>query len=125
MITAGWAVIACSIILNTYFQSFNAPLSAPEFLVIFLASVLAGMILVDPETIVLSYFVLLALSIAILYVSITLPALLNVVGSAALGESLSDEAVSVIARSVFLYLLIPCLMGGILGGVVGERFKFR
>jgi hypothetical protein len=116
-------VITASIILNRLFQGLEASLSAPEFLLIFLASVLAGILLVDPETIILGYVGLLALSIAIVYVGFTLPVLVGSIQSAVLAQSLMEGTIGIIARIVFFYLLIPCLMGGILGGIIGERLR--
>jgi hypothetical protein len=123
LITTGWAVITSSTIVYTLFQALEALLTPLEFLLIFIASVLAGMLLVDPGVIVLSYFGFLALSTFIVYVCFALPAILGTIESAALGGSLMQEGLSVIARVVFIYLLIPCLMGGILGGIIGESLR--
>jgi len=123
LITIGWTLITSTIILNALYQRIEEPMTLTEIALVFLVSVLTGMLLVDAEVVILSYVALLLLSIFTVYTSLTFPASLGVIQYASLRAILMEGAIGIVIRVVLVYILIPCLMGVIIGGILGERLR--
>jgi len=117
----GWSAITSFILLNAIYQKFLEPMTIREVVLVFAISVLAGILLANPETIVYSYIGSLALTTLILYVSLTLPASLIAITHAGLRQALWEGAIGIVVRIVLVVVLVPCLVGSIFGGIIGER----
>lgn len=122
LVTVGWAVNVAFIILQALYQRLQQPLAPIEVALIIGVSVFAGIILIDADSIVYSYIGVLLISTATVYASLTLPATVGVIKPASLRSILLEGAIGITTRVVLLYLLLPCLIGGIFGGILGERF---
>lgn len=122
LIPCGWTILISSIILQALYIS--PMLMWFHWLLLLLASILSGILLVDLKRIVLSYFVVVALS---LFVIIFCLALLPVIAGKVLLETVVDtllgSAMVMVVRSTFPGVWIMCLLGGILGGGIGERLR--
>ncbi len=125
LVTLGWSAITSFILLNAIYQKFLEPMTLKEVLLVFAISVLAGILLVNPETIVYGYIGSLALTTLILYVSLTLPASLIAITHAGLRQALWEGAIGIVVRIVLIVVIVPCLVGSIFGGIVGEKIGIR
>lgn len=127
LIILGWALITSTIALNTVYQGLQSPLTPTDILLFFIASVLAGLLLVDAEAIMIGFVALLGINAVTIYFCLNLPAILNVIQFGPLremlAEALSTGALGIVVRITILNLMVPALLGVILGGIIGERLR--
>lgn len=125
LITLGWAFITSTIALNALYLGLQKPLAITDMLLFFLVSIFAGLLLVDAGTIMISFIASLAMNAVMIYFVLTLPFTLGVIQYAPLREmlasTLTEAAFGIILRIVILNLMVPALLGVILGGIIGER----
>jgi len=138
LITIGWAIAFSTIALQSRYQraiqlltlgtrpQYAAWLKPEHYLLIFVVSVLAGAVLVEPGQIVLSYAGTLSVSILLMFGCLSLPALLGIIGSPGGRISaglLVESAIIDTFQSIVLGSFIIILMGGLFGGMIGERLE--
>ena len=123
LVMIGWAIIVASVVLQALYQRWS--LTGLDMVLLFIVSVLAGMVLVDPEVIVLSYAGSIFMSVLIMFVCLTLPATLGMLTYVVLEQLLYSEALSTIVKSLIPIPIILCLMGGLIGGFIGEELGLR
>jgi hypothetical protein len=127
LITLGWALITSTIALNVLYHGLQRPLAASDMLLFFVVSIFAGLLLVDAEAIMISFIALLAINIVMIYLSLTSPVMLGVIQYAPLRQmltsALTEGAIGIVVRITILNLMVPALLGVILGGIVGERLR--
>lgn len=121
----GWATMMAAIVLQGLYEGIERPLPLANVLLLIAASVLAGAVLADPERIVLAYVGMLAMSMLAIFVSLVSPALLGEIKYPALRAVLYEGSIGIVTRVTLLYLMIPGLMGGFTGGIIGERLELR
>ena len=121
LVVISWGFLMAAIILQALYA--NASLAALDILLLFVVSVVAGMLLIDIKTILLGYLCSFSLSVLITFICLTLPVTLRIFEYAALNEALYRAAVFMIFTSVFPAPIILCLIGGFLGSAVGERLN--
>lgn len=127
LVTVGWSINTASSVLQAIYQPRyypGYPLAAFNVVFLFVMSVLAGMVLVDVEIVVFGYVGALSLSVLLMFVSLSLPALLGEVIYAPLKDVLYSGIVVLIFQTIFPGVIILCLMGGLLGSFFGERLGF-
>lgn len=124
LVTVGWAITIASIALQALYQGFELlpPLSLA---LLFIVSVLAGVVLVEPGIIVFGFFGALAISMLVMFVCWVSPAVLGTLPYAILGGFLYEAAFATVFRSLVPAPVILCLMGALFGGVIGERIMIR
>ena len=132
MITVGWAIGVSTIALRTIYDRFlafllfgrveeySAVLRPIDFVLIFVVSVLAGALLLDPGRIIFGYLGTLVLSALIMYTCLTLPLVVGKTG--AFGRLLQESAISYTFTSILFGPLFIIIVGGLVGGFLGERF---
>lgn len=125
LIWIGWAIMTAYIVLQALYQRLMEPLAALDIMLILGISVLAGLILVDPEIIVFGFVGSISTSMIIMYFCLTLPASLGQIRYAPLREILFGGALGIVVARTLIYLVVPCLLGSLLGGIVGERLGLR
>jgi hypothetical protein len=118
--TAAWAVVISSVILPALYT--RGSLVESDLILLFLGSVVAGLVLADLERLILSSVVAIALSLVIIYLCLNLPAFLHL---ATAETALAESAIVMIFRSIFPIPLIAILFGGLLGSSLGERFDLH
>lgn len=121
----GWSAIISFIILNSVYQKFLEPMTIKEVALIFAVSIVAGILLVNPETIVLAYIGSLAITTLTLYASLTLPASLIAITNPTLRAALMEGAIGIVARIVLIVIVVPPLVGSLVGGMIGEKMRIR
>lgn len=121
LVTLGWAIAVASISVQALYV--RPILTQHEIVLLFVVSVVAGMILVDLEILVSSFFVAFGLAFSLAYFCLVLPSLLGIAGPA--GEVLYSGAVVLIFRAVFPAPFFVILIGGFFGSFLGERLKLR
>lgn len=121
----GWGATMASIMLQALYERLFSTLTAWDLLLLFLVSVLAGMVLVDPTVIVLGYVVSLSVTTIIMFICLTSPALLGVLLYPAFREVMYEGALVTVFRTILPVPLIVCLIAGLIGGVIGERLRLR
>jgi hypothetical protein len=122
LVAVGWAVVDSSIALQALLR--GPVLTIVDFLLLFAASLLAGMVLVDSKEIILGFFGSIFLSFLIMLFCLTLPVTLGVVKHV-LWEFMVATAIIMMFRGLFPTAIIVSFLGGLLGGIVGERLSFR
>jgi len=125
LVMLGWSIITSFIILNSVYHKFLEPMTIKEVALVFAASVLTGMLLADPEAIILAYIGSLAITTLTLYVSLTLPASLIAITHPSLRAALMEGAIGIVTRIVLIVVVVPCLIGSVLGGMIGEKMRIR
>jgi hypothetical protein len=127
LITLGWALITSTITLNALYHGLQKPLAATDMLLFFLVSISAGLLIVDAGAIMISFIVLLAMNTVMIYFVLTLPLTLGAIQYAPLREmltnALTEIALGIVVRIAILNLMVPALLGVIVGGIVGERLR--
>lgn len=121
----GWSVITSFIILNAVYQKFLEPMTIKEVALVFAVSIVAGILLVNPETIVLAYVGSLAITTLTLYVNLTLPASLIVITNPTLRAALMEGAIGIVTRIVLIVVVVPPLVGSFVGGIIGEKMRIQ
>jgi len=120
-VIAGWAVAITSIIVNSLYV--RPLLTWVDIVLLFVASAMSGMMLVDLESVVVGFVVAFALATVMTYILLCLPTILGISG--AIGEVLSSGAVVMVFRSIFPVPFILILIGGFFGSFLGEKFRTR
>jgi len=118
--TVGWAVVLSSIISPALYV--RDSLAESDFVLLFFGSAIVGAVLADLERLIISCVVAITSSLAIIYVCLNLPVILNL---AVAGEALGVTAVVMIFRAIFPISIVVILFGGLLGSFVGERLNLR
>lgn len=119
VVTVGWGVIVASLSLQALY--IRPLLSALDIFLLFLASVAAGMVLVDVKAVVLSFVVALAIAISLMYFCLTLPSTLGIAGD--LTEALQSGAVVMVFKGIFPTSVLAILFGGFFGSIIAERLR--
>jgi len=127
-IMLGWATNIASIILQAIYKprygilvASPMQLTSIDYLSLFGASILAGMLLLDAQKVMLGYIASLFTSLIIMFVALISPSLLGAVKYASVGDLLYGGALTLIFQSVFPAAIFVCLFGAVLGGILGER----
>lgn len=119
----GWGVLMASITLQGLYRRLY--LTAWDIALLFFASVIAGIVLVDAVVVVLGYIASLVISMIIIFICITLPATLGKLMHALLGDVLYQEALILMVRTLIPLPVVLCFLGGVAGGIIGEALKLR
>jgi hypothetical protein len=124
LVVIAWSIISTSIMLNAFLSgsqtvgyTFWSISTAVPLLLLFLVSVLAGMLLADIRSIVLGIFEALALTILLTYTGIALPLLVGNAPSLyanAIPETAIHDVFSMFFPLIPFSFLIGALMGGFL-----------
>jgi len=123
LVAGGWSVnIASIILLNLYAK---AGLMWLDYAPIFIVAVLAGLILVDPEKIVYGLTESILFSILIMSFCLVLPVTLGEIGHFAPLEAFYSGVIIMIFKGIFPTTIIVSLLGGFVGGLIGERLRLR
>ena len=131
-ITLGWAIIVASIILQAMYKpryalTIVSPLSLTilDYFGLLAASVLAGIILSDAQKVLLGYIASLFMSVLIMFLALISPAFLGTVKYVSAGglSLLYGGAIVLIFQHVFPYAMFVIFLGGVLGGILGERLN--
>lgn len=124
LIAMGWSIIASTLTLNALYNGLQQQLTIVELALIFACSLLAGMLIVDAESVIICCLGAVGITILLIYVGLTIPVTLNVVQYGPLremlAETLTTSAIGIIVRVAILNLLVPSLLGAIAGGILGE-----
>jgi hypothetical protein len=124
LITVGWGIIAATVTLSVLYEGLQRPLTILELALIFVCSLLAGMLIVDAESVIICSLGAVVIAVVLIYIGLTMPVTLGVAQYGPLremlAETLTTSAVSIIVRVAILNLLIPTLLGAIAGGILGE-----
>jgi len=121
----GWAAMTATLVLQGLFQGLQKPLPLLNVAFLIVASIMAGLVLVDAEVILYCYFGMILTSTAMIWINLAMPALLNVVPNPVAKTILYEGSISITLRTALLYLIIPCFIGSIIGGILGERWRLR
>lgn len=119
LIIGGWSLILANLILDPIYQ--GLPLNIWNLLSIFLVSAFAGFILIDADRIVMAALATLLLSATIIFLCLSLPALLGKIGASQLGGLLYAGALRLVVKYVFPFPIALCILGGLVGGMIGEK----
>lgn len=87
----------------------------------FLASFLAGFVILDLGYVVIAWLVSLVLSMAIVLFVLVLPLYLGLVPHLTLSQDLYVGAIIMIFRAYFPNIVILALLAGFLGAMLGDR----
>lgn len=126
LVVIAWSIISTSITLNVFLSGTHVPgfafwsiSAAVPFILLFLVSLFAGMLLEDIKSIVLGIFEALALTILLTYVGIALPVL---VGSAPsfYTNIIYDNAIYDIFSMFFPLIPMSFLIGAVMGGFLED-----
>lgn len=124
LVMIGWAILDASIVLNALYERANAPLSPFHLAALLAVSILAGVVLVDATIIVLNFAGSFLLSIFLMLLCLTVPATLGIFSYPIARQVLLEGSIVMVVRTLLPAPLIICLMGGFVGGIVGERLGF-
>lgn len=94
-----------------------------DLVLLFVASFLAGAVLVDIKAIVFSCAGALCLYIVTIFVCLTLPAAVGRLEHPVLRDLLFQGVLLAIFKATFPIPLVLCFVGGFLGGLVAERLR--
>jgi len=119
LVAVGWAIVIASVFVQSLYV--RPALTEFEIILLFLASAVAGAVLVDIEKLIVSFFLAIGLAIFLSYFCLVLPSVLGFAGVA--GEALYSAAIVMLFRSVFPAPFIFILLGGLLGSFIGERLN--
>jgi len=129
-ITLGWAIVIATLVLQAfysghsynveYLNTYGPTLTLFDMILLFALSILPGFISFDLELLVKMFFWAFGLSVALIYLCITLPSYLGIIAIPVLQQFLTQGAITFIFRSMVPSSVI-CLMGTLLGGFLGER----
>jgi hypothetical protein len=119
-VVVGWALIIASILLHSIYQTQS--ISPFDFVLLFLTSVFAGLVLVDIRTILFGYLVAFFIAVAFMFICLVLPAILAVFTYSEFAEVIYREATRLVFLAVFPFSFFVCFVGGFVGGALGEWF---
>lgn len=132
LIIVGWAFGIAAFVLKAFYENPLAfkyyllnPVysgsSALNLVLIFVISVIAGIVLVRPEWILTGCAGSLALSFIVAFVVLSQPAFGADVSGAVM-ELIFFRSISIIFKMMVPTVVVLSFLGGLLGGIVGERF---
>jgi hypothetical protein len=114
-----WAMLLSAILLHSSLTSHALPLL--DLVLLALVSFLAGLILVDLETLIVGSFVALALCTLIMFLELSLPAFLSVLSVKELDIVIYYQAIRMTFLAIFPAPIILAIVSSIIGGYFGER----
>jgi len=112
-----WSGLVSGIVLAKLYTS--PSLSSTEWMLIFLASVFAGVALEALENIIIGFGITIISSSLIVAFSLSLPALLGQAGP--LGDLAIESALATLVQAMFPFTVILILLGGSLGGLLAGK----
>lgn len=132
LVIVGWAFGIAVFILKALYENplaFRYYLQNPVYsglsllnlVFIFIISVIAGIVLVKPESILIGCAGSLALSGLMVFIVLSQPAFVADAPEA-VRELMFFRSVSIIFRMLVPTVIVLNFLGGVLGGIVGERF---
>lgn len=122
LIVLSWGVIYTSIMLHACFSG-REFLSELDLLLLFVISVLAGLVLKDMKAIIFGFMGTLLFSVLLMFLVLTLPTLLGYMPYAYQSEFVHILAIRIIFRLIFPAALFICFVGAILGGFFSEKLR--
>lgn len=135
LVIMGWAVSIAAVVLQAFYSghsyhigaltTYGPSMTAFDTVLLLVPSAFAGLILVDAGFILLSCFAALGVSTLIVFLCIISPNILGIVAHPVLQQELMRAALIFIFRSFVPAGIILCLVGGVLGGIAGERLGFH
>jgi len=132
LVTVGWAFGIAAFVLKAFYENplafkyyllnpVYSGLSVLNLVLIFFISVIAGIVLLKPESILIGCAGSLALSCIVAFVVLSQPAFVADV-SGAVRELIFFRSISIIFKMVVPIVVVLIFLGGLLGGIIGERF---
>ena len=132
LVIVGWAFGVAAFVLKALYENplafryyllnpVYSGLSVLNLVVIFIISVIAGIVLVKPESILVGCAGSLALSGIIMFIVLSQPAFFAEVSEYAM-ELIFFRSISIIFKMMVPTVIILNFLGGLLGGIIGERF---
>jgi hypothetical protein len=123
LIALGWSLAISSIILQVLYTS--PSLEWYHYVLLLLVSMLSGAVIIDLRDIILSYIIVLPLSLGtMIFIMGILPALAGKLASGSMAIDLvAGMVINMIMRSTFPGVWVLCLIAGIVGGGIGERIE--
>jgi len=123
LVAVAWAFIMSSIILQVLYVT--PELSWPYITLLVLGSFVSGILIVDLKDVILSYFIVLPLSLfTMTFILGILPSITGKLQSGFLASDLViSYAFTLIIKSTFPAVWILCLLAGILGSGLGEKIE--
>jgi hypothetical protein len=123
IVAFGWAFLISSIILQVLYVT--PVMSWPHYILLVLVSTVCGMLIVDLQDVVLSYFLVLLFSFSLTTFFLgVLPSLTGALQSGFMASDLVvSSAIMMIIRSTFPSVWVLCLLAGVIGGGIGERIE--
>jgi hypothetical protein len=123
LIALCWALATSSIVLQALYT--YPSLQWFHYVLLLLISVLSGAVIVDLRDIILSYIIVLPLSLALMiFIMGILPALAGKLASGSMAmELVAAMVINMIMRSTFPGVWVLCLIAGIIGGGIGEKIE--
>jgi hypothetical protein len=120
LVALGWSFLLSSIILQVLYVT--PTISVPVYALLVLVSIMCGMLIVDLQDVVLSYFMVVLLSLLItVFMLGVMPSLTGSLPSGFTGiDLIMSSAVMMVATSTFPGVWVLCLLAGVLGGGIGE-----
>lgn len=120
LVAFGWSFLISSIILQVLYVT--PTISAPFYALLVLVSIMCGMLIVDLQDIVLSYFMVVVLSFfTTVFLLGVMPSLTGSLPSGFTGVDLIvSSAIMMVMTSTFPGVWVLCLLAGVLGGGIGE-----
>lgn len=137
LITVGWALCSALVILRTFYENTQDPFawryylhnpvysgfSVLNLLLIFVISVIAGILLIRPESILIGCTGSLALSGLVMFVILSQPAFFS--GDIVVQELVYFRSITIVFKMMVPIVILLSFVGGILGGITGERLRWR
>ena len=131
-VIVGWAFGIAAFILKALYENplafryylknpVYSGLSVLNLVVIFIISVIAGIVLLKPESILIGCAGSLAFSGLILFIVLSQPAFSTDV-SGVVRELMFFRSISIIFKMMVPTVIVLNFLGGLLGGIIGERF---
>jgi len=133
-VMVGWGIILATIPLQTLYgrtllmlregraePPIGFYLRPLDLLLMFFASVLVGAVLQEPERIVISYIGAIFISGLVMFIGLSLPAILSTMKVPSFKDLLYSNSLVFVFNSILLGPVMVCLIGGLLGGIAGER----
>jgi hypothetical protein len=118
--SVAWAIILSSVILPALYA--RASLVESDLVLLFLGSMVVGVVLADLEQLILGFVIAIALSLVVIYLCLNLPVFLHL---AVAEGALASSAIVMIFRGIFPIPFVAILFGGLLGSYLGERFDLH
>jgi len=130
----GWAISIAAIVMQAFFSghaynvgaltTYGPSMTSFDTMLLLGPSALAGLILVDAGLILLGCFAALGISTLLVFLCIISPNILGIIAHPLLQQELVRAALIFTFRSFVPVGIILCLVGGVLGGILGEKLGF-